>query len=1455
MANEISKIVLKRGTTAKAMAYVGPVGEVVVDTEIRSLRVQDGVTSGGVLLAKDGHIHSFSELTGKPTTLSGYGIVDAQPLDSDLTAFATLSANGLVARTATGAASARQIVVTGAGLSVSNPDGVAGNPTVTSNATSANTPSTLVVRDASGNFSAGAITASLSGNASTATKLATARTLSLAGDASGSASFDGSANTSIAMTLASSGVAAGTYPKVTVDAKGRVTAGSVLAAGDIPDISATYQPRSSNLSSLAALSVATTGFIRLVNGVAGLDTNTYLTGNQTVTVSGDATGSGATTIALTLTGSGVTAGTYRSVTVDAKGRVTAGTNPTTLSGYGITDAAPKASPALTGVPTAPTAVAGTNTSQLATTAFVYNALTAGGTSGLFSALTVDGNAVVSGDLTVNGTTTTVNSVTMTVKDPVVTLGGDNPPTTNDAKDRGVEFRWHDGAAAKTGFFGFDASAGKLTFIPDATNTNEVFSGVKGVIDANLAWTDVTGKPNTLTGYGITDAQPLDADLTAIASLTTTGLIARTASGTAATRSIAVSGSGLSITNADGIAGNPSIILNSSSAATVNSIALRDASGNFAAGTITAALNGNASTATKLATARTIGVSGDATGSTSFDGSAGATVVVTLANSGVTAGSYRSVTVDAKGRVTAGSNPTTLAGYGITDAAPLASPSLVGVPTAPTAATGTNSSQLATTAYVQNVVSAVVNGGTSSGSFSTLTTSGGMSIGGNLSVTGSLTINGTTTTVNSTTVTVDDPVFTLGGDIAPTVDDGKDRGIEFRWHNGTMAKTGFFGFDDSTGKLTFIPDATNTSEVFSGVKGTIDANLEWTDVTGKPTTLTGYGITDAQPLDADLTAIAALSLPGLVVRTSDGGTPSYAVRSIAVSGVGLSITNPGGTAGHPTITSNATNANTASTVVARDANGNFSAGTITASLNGNANTATKLATTRSIALSGDVSGSTSFDGSNNVTIAVSVLDDSHAHAFANLTGKPTTLSGYGITDSQTASRTAANFTTTANGWYRIATSISGIGRNSGEFVVNWLVNGQHGSAHFSAGCHFGYGAGTGIMQTNYTTYGTLGVTEARIVYHTTYAGNYAYVEIKFAASLANVDLGIELRDSLGWTLLPPSTAGGIPAGYSTYTHSFISAGQITAGTFRSVTISSEGRVTAGTNPTTLTGYGITDAQPLDAELTAIAGLGANGLITRTAAGAAAVRSIAVTGVGLSVTNADGVAGNPTVTSNATNANTASTVVARDASGNFSAGTITAALSGNASTATKLATSRTLSLTGDVTGSATFDGSANVAITATVANDSHAHAFSNLTGKPNTLVDYGVTVANNWLPLTYGELTSTEVVLDTLSLNAQTIDSFLVSSFRTAKYLIQIAEGSTGFYSTEAMVVHNGQTAWLVQYGTISAACQYEALGLGSLSVSAECVSGEVRVQVMLPASSSAGGPDTVTVRAIRTAIRP
>ena len=64
---------------------------------------------------------------------------------------------------------------------------------------------------------------------------------------------------------------------------------------------------------------------------------------------------------------------------------------------------------------------------------------------------------------------------------------------------------------------------------------------------------------------------------------------------------------------------------------------------------------------------------------------------------------------------------------------------------------------------------------------------------------------------------------------------------------------------------------------------------------------------------------------------------------------------------------------------------------------------KLTTGRTISLSGDATGSVSFDGSGNADIVVTVGNDTHTHAFGNLTGKPTTLSGYGITDADTSAQ--------------------------------------------------------------------------------------------------------------------------------------------------------------------------------------------------------------------------------------------------------------------------------------------------------------------------------------------------------------------------------------------------------------------------------------------------------------------
>ena len=135
---------------------------------------------------------------------------------------------------------------------------------------------------------------------------------------------------------------------------------------------------------------------------------------------------------------------------------------------------------------------------------------------------------------------------------------------------------------------------------------------------------------------------------------------------------------------------------------------------------------------------------------------------------------------------------------------------------------------------------------------TVTTTGAVTVGGDL------TVNGTTTTINSTTTTVDDPVFTLGGDTAPSSDDNKDRGIEFRYHTGSAAKVGFFGFDDSAGKFTFIPDATNSSEVFSGTAGTIVANIEG-NLTGNVTGNTsGTAATVTGAAQSNITSLGTLT---------------------------------------------------------------------------------------------------------------------------------------------------------------------------------------------------------------------------------------------------------------------------------------------------------------------------------------------------------------------------------------------------------------------------------------------------------------------------------------------------------------------------------------------------------------------------------------------------------------------
>ena len=128
------------------------------------------------------------------------------------------------------------------------------------------------------------------------------------------------------------------------------------------------------------------------------------------------------------------------------------------------------------------------------------------------------------------------------------------------------------------------------------------------------------------------SQPYDADLKALADLATTGLIVRTGSGTAATRSVAVSGTGLSITNADGVSGNPTIASNATNANTASTIVARDGSGNFSAGTITATFSGNLTgNVTGNLTGNVTGNADTATYATSAGSATSATTATTATN--------------------------------------------------------------------------------------------------------------------------------------------------------------------------------------------------------------------------------------------------------------------------------------------------------------------------------------------------------------------------------------------------------------------------------------------------------------------------------------------------------------------------------------------------------------------------------------------------------------------------------------------------------------------------------------------------------------------------------------------------------------------------------------------------------------------------------------------------------
>lgn len=117
------------------------------------------------------------------------------------------------------------------------------------------------------------------------------------------------------------------------------------------------------------------------------------------------------------------------------------------------------------------------------------------------------NVVISGNLTVQGTTTTVESTTITIDDPVLALADNTTSNTSDGLDRGVRFKWGTGSAVATGFFGFDIQSERFVFTKDETVTSDDFSSPWS--DAEFANIYGTGADLGNIQIGITGDNEID----------------------------------------------------------------------------------------------------------------------------------------------------------------------------------------------------------------------------------------------------------------------------------------------------------------------------------------------------------------------------------------------------------------------------------------------------------------------------------------------------------------------------------------------------------------------------------------------------------------------------------------------------------------------------------------------------------------------------------------------------------------------------------------------------------------------------------------------------------------------------------------------------------------------------------------------------------------------------------
>jgi hypothetical protein len=235
-----------------------------------------------------------------------------------------------------------------------------------------------------------------------------------------------------------------------------------------------------------------------------------------------------------------------------------GTGVTTSTGTGSVVRA--VSPALTGTPTTPTAATADNSTAIASTAFVK------AQGYITSAVTSVAAAQPAAGITITGSPiTSAGTLTFALANDLLALEGLSGTgfAVRTAADTWVQRVL--AAGTGIGIINADGVAGNPSIALTAIGTPGTYVSVTtdstGRVTAGSTtqtFSTITGTPTTLAGYGITDAQPLDSDLTALANTVTTGIYTVTGVGTSATRTITTGSSKVSVTNGNAVAGNPVI---------------------------------------------------------------------------------------------------------------------------------------------------------------------------------------------------------------------------------------------------------------------------------------------------------------------------------------------------------------------------------------------------------------------------------------------------------------------------------------------------------------------------------------------------------------------------------------------------------------------------------------------------------------------------------------------------------------------------------------------------------------------------------------------------------------------------------------------------------------------------------------------------------------------------------